>query len=51
MVEVCRIVDTVLIDQEMVYVPRQSNDRLLLGLKGSLLGGIGECHLYSQAQG
>src|SRR3954451_24738255 len=25
-----------LIDQEMVYTPRQSNDRLLLGLKGSL---------------
>jgi DNA invertase Pin-like site-specific DNA recombinase len=36
MVEVCRVVDTVLIDQEMVYAPRQSNDRLLLGLKGSL---------------
>jgi DNA invertase Pin-like site-specific DNA recombinase len=35
-VEVCRIVDTVLIDQERVYAPRQSNDRLLLGLKGSL---------------
>lgn len=28
--------DTVLIDQETVYAPRQSNDRLLLGLKGSL---------------
>src|SRR5499427_1113818 len=36
LVEVCRIVDTLLIDQEMVYAPRQSNDRLLLGLKGSL---------------
>jgi hypothetical protein len=35
-VEVCRVVDTVLIDQETVYAPRQSNDRLLLGLKGSL---------------
>jgi DNA invertase Pin-like site-specific DNA recombinase len=33
LVEVCRIVDTVLVDQEMVYAPRQSNDRLLLGLK------------------
>ncbi len=33
LVEVCRVVDTVLIDQEMVYAPRQSNDRLLLGLK------------------
>ena len=36
LVEVCRVVDTVLIDQEMVYAPRESNDRLLLGLKGSL---------------
>jgi DNA invertase Pin-like site-specific DNA recombinase len=36
LVEVCRIVDTVLVDQEMVYAPRQGNDRLLLGLKGSL---------------
>lgn len=36
LVEVCRMVDTVLIDQEMVYAPRLSNDRLLLGLKGSL---------------
>jgi hypothetical protein len=27
---------TVLVDQETVYAPRQSNDRLLLGLKGSL---------------
>src|ERR1700704_3940788 len=36
LIEVCRVVDTVLIDQETVYAPRQSNDRLLLGLKGSL---------------
>jgi hypothetical protein len=36
LVEVCRVVDTVLIDQEMIYAPRASNDRLLLGLKGSL---------------
>ena len=36
LVEVCRMVDTLLIDQETVYTPRQSNDRLLLGLKGSL---------------
>src|SRR5215469_7255362 len=28
LVEVCRVVDTLLIDQEMVYTPRQSNDRL-----------------------
>src|SRR5215475_8843347 len=32
LVEVCRVVDTLLIDQEMVYSPRQSTDRLLLGL-------------------
>ncbi|MFC1573504.1 recombinase family protein [Candidatus Eisenbacteria bacterium] len=36
LVEVCRVVDTVLIDLDTVYSPRQSNDRLLLGLKGSL---------------
>ena len=35
LVEVCRVVDTVLIDQEMVYAPRLSNDRLLLGLKAT----------------
>ena len=28
--------DTVLIDQETIYAPRHGNDRLLLGLKGSL---------------
>src|SRR2546426_3752021 len=31
LVEVCRLVDTVLIDLEAVYSPRVSNDRLLLG--------------------
>jgi DNA invertase Pin-like site-specific DNA recombinase len=30
------MVDTVRIDREMVYAPRQSNDPLLLGLKVSL---------------
>jgi len=35
-IEMCRVVDTVLIDQEAVYLPRHGNDRLLLGLKGSL---------------
>jgi hypothetical protein len=29
-------VDTLLVDQETIYDPRQSNDRLRLGLKGSL---------------
>ena len=41
LIEMCRVVDTVLIDQEAVYAPRQGNDRLLLGLKGSL----NECEL------
>ena len=36
LVEMCRVVDTLLIDQEAVYAPRLGNDRLLLGLKGSL---------------
>jgi len=36
LIEMCRVVDTLLVDQEAIYAPRQSNDRLLLGLKGSL---------------
>jgi DNA invertase Pin-like site-specific DNA recombinase len=36
LVEVCRIVDTLLVDQETVYSSRLGNDLLLLGLKGTL---------------
>jgi hypothetical protein len=36
LMEVCRMVDTLLVDQEVIYDPRCSNDRLMLGLKGSL---------------
>src|SRR5258708_15556283 len=36
LIEMCRVVDTVLVDQETIYLPRHGNDRLLLGLKGSL---------------
>src|SRR4029453_7912124 len=32
LIEVCRMVDTLLLDQEVVYDSRNSNDRLLLGL-------------------
>ena len=32
----CRVVDTVLVDQETVYLPRHGDDRLHLGLKGTL---------------
>ena len=34
LIEMCRVVDTVLVDQETIYAPRHGNDRLLLGLKG-----------------
>jgi DNA invertase Pin-like site-specific DNA recombinase len=36
LIEMCRVVDTVLVDQETIYAPGHGNDRLLLGLKGSL---------------
>jgi DNA invertase Pin-like site-specific DNA recombinase len=36
LIEMCSLVDAVLIDHEIVYDARLGNDRLLLGLKGSL---------------
>jgi DNA invertase Pin-like site-specific DNA recombinase len=36
LVEMCSLVDTLLIDHEAVYDARRGNDRLLLGLKGNL---------------
>ncbi len=36
LIEMCRVVDTLLVDQETIYAPRHGNDRRLLGLKGSL---------------
>jgi DNA invertase Pin-like site-specific DNA recombinase len=36
LIEVCRWVDTLVVDHDTVYHPRWGNDRLLLGLKGSL---------------
>lgn len=36
LIEICRLVDTLLIDHDTVYDSRRSNDRLLLGLKGSM---------------
>ena len=35
LIEMCRLVDTLLIDHEAIYDPRRPNDRFLLGLKGS----------------
>ena len=58
LVEVCRLVDTLLIDQEIIYATRHSNDRLLLGLKGSGVLRIvvphhkpmGQLHIFSVHQ-
>jgi DNA invertase Pin-like site-specific DNA recombinase len=36
LLEFCGIVDTVIIDEDGVYDPRQPNDRLLLGMKGTM---------------
>jgi DNA invertase Pin-like site-specific DNA recombinase len=36
LLEFCRLVDALIIDEEGIYNPRQSNDRLLLGMKGTL---------------
>lgn len=36
LIDLCAMTNTVLIDDDGVYDPRQLNDRLLLGLKGSL---------------
>lgn len=36
LLEFCRLVGTVLIDEEGIYDPREPNDRLLLGMKGTL---------------
>lgn len=36
LLEFCAIVDTLIIDHDGVYDPRQVNDRLVLGLKGTL---------------
>lgn len=36
LVEMCGLVEAVLIDPEGVYDPRRTNDRLLLGLKGTM---------------
>jgi len=36
LIEVCRLVNTLLVDLDVIYDPREANDRLLLGVKGSL---------------
>ena len=34
LIEMCRVVDTVLVDQETIYLPRHGDDRLLVGTQG-----------------
>ncbi len=36
LIEFCALMDTLLIDEDGIYAPNQPNDRLLLGLKGTL---------------
>ena len=36
LIEMCGMVETLLIDHDAIYDPRRANDRLLLGLKGSM---------------
>ena len=36
LIEMCGMVETLLIDNDTIYDPRRANDRLLLGLKGSM---------------
>lgn len=51
LLEICALADSLILDEDGVYDPAHFNDRLLLGLKGTILGGIGKCHLDSHAQG
>jgi len=36
LLEFCGLVDTLIVDEDGVYDPRQANDRLLLGMKGTM---------------
>jgi DNA invertase Pin-like site-specific DNA recombinase len=36
LIEICALTDTLVVDEEGVYDPRQYNDRLLLGFKGTM---------------
>jgi len=36
MVDLCALAETLLIDSDGIYDPRQLNDRLVLGLKGTM---------------
>jgi DNA invertase Pin-like site-specific DNA recombinase len=36
LLDLCRLADSLIIDEQAVYTPRDHNDRLLLGLKGTM---------------
>lgn len=36
LLDLCGLMDTLIVDAEGIYDPRQPNDRLLLGLKGTM---------------
>jgi DNA invertase Pin-like site-specific DNA recombinase len=36
LIEFCGLVGTVIVDEDGIYDPRHSNDRLLLGMKGTM---------------
>jgi len=36
LIDLCRVLDTLLVDVDIIYDPRRANDRLLLGVKGTL---------------
>lgn len=36
LIDMCRVLDTLLVDVDVIYDPRRANDRLLLGVKGTL---------------
>jgi len=50
LIEMCRVVDTVLVDQEAVSAPRQGNDRLLLGLKAASTSTSSTCFGNARCQ-
>jgi DNA invertase Pin-like site-specific DNA recombinase len=45
LLEICALTDTLILDQDGIYCPRDFNDRLLLGLKGTM--SEAELHLIS----
>lgn len=51
LLELCALAGCLVGDEDGVYDPAHFNDRLLLGLKGTMLGCIRECHLDSHTEG